>query len=392
MLDKLMKKPGAKKNILAAKTLMEKRLKDVNDLKAHIVYLQKTKKEAEKDRKTRIARIASNKALLKKFKEQRCDNNLIFVKQLREIMQGMEVMKLLRGDIVEYFNGKKKGHRGVAFLQSFEEFSHLLDDEHKNVFAQLKSEVSALREHKLDRDAETQKDKLAKTEDLNKDADELTKEDERTKKEIGKGHVDNKRGELKKLAVPAHQKIAAFNKDTRAKVLGMIDGMIKHLKVTRKHLTTLEIKAAEDFAIFQNSMEEENERLVAKIAELTKEIEKLTRDIAVSQGQLVKREKLLKQAQEKLRLLKKMCAEKMAYFKNETARRNKENRYINKAISIFNNAIKKLSERVRSRVNSKVGADGKFTVQDMGQRVVKSAKSVRGHVTEQNEVRNEVVL
>lgn len=168
--------------------------------------------------------------------------------------------------------------------------------------------------------------------------------------------------------------------------------MVKHLKETREHLTKLEIKAAEDFAIFQNSMEEENERLVAKIAELKKEIAKLTAAIAVSKGQLVKREKLLAQAKEKLRLLIKMCKEKMAYFAKETARRTKENGYINKAMAIFDAVLKKLSDRVRARVNSKVGADGKFHVQDMGHRVVKSVKNVRKHVKDLNEKRNEVVL
>jgi len=379
-----------KQQITDAEQLVAQRQKEVDDLKEHIEFLEKTRKEAETDKKTRQDRIVSNEALLKKFKTQRCDNNLIFVKQLREIMQAVDIMGLLRADLVEYFNKKTEGTQGTAFLERFVEYSHLLDEKHKQTFVQLKAELSSLKPHKLDRTTESQKENLAKTEDLNAANDVITKEKERTTEAIGSGHVDNKQGELQKLDTPEFEKIAEFNIKTRTRVLAMIDGLIKHLKATREELTKNEIKAAEDFAVFQNAMEKEDARLVEKIAELEKEIKHLTNEITISEGQLVKRVKLLGEAKQKLALLQKMCKEKKAYFTAETKRRVVENKYIDQAIVIFDSFLKKLSERVRERVNTgKV--DGKF-VNEIGQRVVKSDPNVRTHVAGQVDVRNEVVL
>ena len=107
--------------IAKAIAVLAQRTKDVNDIKAHIVYLKNEITQTQKDIQSRKDRIAANARLLVQFKKERCENNLIFVKSLREHIEGIEVMGLLRGDIVEYFAGAVKK---TAFLEKFEEFEY----------------------------------------------------------------------------------------------------------------------------------------------------------------------------------------------------------------------------------------------------------------------------
>lgn len=378
-----------KVEIAKAQALLARRTHDVESLKKHIDYLVNTRTQARKDRKTRVDRIAANHALVAKFKKQRCDNNLLFVKQLKEHMQAIQIMQLLRGDIVAYFNKKGKGLTG-AFIEQFEEFAVLLDDEHKQIFTELKTEVEAFRAHRLDRKAETQI-KTRSNKSINAEGDRLTAQKARTEKQIGVGHVDNKRGALQRLKTPGYEKISDFNRRVRAKVLGMIDGLVAHLRASRKKLTQDEIKAAEDFAVFQDSTEKENEYLEEKIKQLTAEIDSLTNQIRVSRIQLAKRIKLRDEAAAQLRLLQKMCAEKFAYFKAERTRRERENRVMAKALTLFNNILSKLSSRVRARASTH-SESGKTFGSDLAARVVKSEPGVSSGVSSRVKVRNEVVF
>jgi hypothetical protein len=390
------------KEITKATRLLARRQHDVDSLKAHIQYLIKTRVQARKDRATRVQRIKNNLALLAKFKKQRCDNNLLFVKQLREHMQAVNVMTLLRGDIVAYFDAKPKGQSG-AFIEQFEEYTALLDEEHKQIFTELKSEVtktystglrkdlSRNREHKLDRDAETNI-ATRKNKDVNEQGDRLTAQKERTAKQIGTGHIDNKKGALKRLKTPKHQKIGEYNTQARKRILGMIDGLIAHLRASRRKLTKDEIQASEDFAIFHNSMEKENEYLEEKIAELTKEILSLTNQLNISKVQLIKRKKLRDQAKRALALLKKMCAEKYAYFAQQTARRNKENLSIDSAMAIFNKIISSLSKRVRARASA-LTVNGKLSGEEaLKTRVTDSKTGVKANLAGRQKVRAEIVF
>jgi hypothetical protein len=381
------------RQITKAVKLLARRQHDVDSLEAHIQYLVKTRVQARKDRATRVQRIKNNLALLAKFKKQRCDNNLLFVKQLREHMQAVAVMKLLRGDIVAYFAAKPKGQRG-AFIEQFEEYTSLLDEEHKALFTELKSEITNLaapRAHKLDRNAETTV-KTRTNEAVNAQGDRLTAQKARTAKQVGKGHVDNKRGALKKLATPKHQKIGDFNRQTRTRILKMIDGLVKHLRESRRKLTKDEIHAAEDFAVFHNSMEKENEYLAEKIKELTKEILSLTNQLNVSRAQLVKRKQLRDQAKKALALLRKMCAEKYAYFAQQTKRRVKENVSIDSALATFNKIISSLSARVRNRASSLTTAGKLSGKEAMQTRVVNSKTAVQGNLAGRQKTRAAVVF
>ena len=376
------------KAIGKAVNLVAKRQADVDDLEKHIKWIIFTRQEARKDRAKRAARIKANVKLLNKFKRQRCDNNLLFVKQLREHMNAVAVMKLLRGDIIKFFNSKKAGQRGV-FLEQFGEYIALLDEKHKQMFTELKTELTNYRPHELDRTEET-RIKTRSDKSVNTQGNRLTAQGTRTSKQIGTGHIDNTRGALKKLATPEHEEISEYNKKTRTKILRMIDGLIKHLRESRRKLTRDEIHAAEDFAIFHNNLEQENEYLANKIKQITKEINNLTNQLNVAKSQLVKRKRLRDQAKLALKLLRKMCREKEEYFKKETRRRNDENKTIDFAMALFNKILTKLSARVRARA-SNINNGEKLT-HEMTNRVVKNAGGEKEGLSNRVSSRNDVVF
>jgi hypothetical protein len=153
--------------------------------RALIAKLEGEIKETRKQIRIRRQKIRQNNELLKKFKKERCANNLLFVKSLREHIEGIEVLTLLRVDIQGYFKTGKVPV--VALFEKFSEFEHLLDDEHKLVLSQLKTKITKLGDHAAA---------------LHKTTDSYTGQRQRTAAAIGRGHVDNTRAELKALATP----------------------------------------------------------------------------------------------------------------------------------------------------------------------------------------------
>ena len=311
--------------------LVSDRQKDVDDLTTHISWLSNEQTESQKDKQSRADRIVANNQLLDDFKKQRCDNNLLFVKQLREHMEAIDIMILLKQDINQYFVSKSSNVNG-AFIERFSEFSHLLSNEKRQVFTQLASSVKQL------------PDVTALTDKTNANTSTIAGQ-------IGTGHVDNSQGELKALATNSYDDSNTFNAATNVKIIAMIDGLVAHLKESRDNLTKNEIKASEDFALFQSNMEKENIHLQEKIDELIKTIADLTNQINVANAQLVKRQALLEDAKTTLSTYRRICKEKSDYYNNETARRTTELTTVGQATTIFNNVLANLSARVIDRAN-----------------------------------------
>jgi peptidoglycan hydrolase CwlO-like protein len=316
------------------------RTKDVNDLKGHIKWLENEIKETNTAIKSRQDRIAANLRLLEQFKRERCENNLLFVKSLREHIEGIEVMSLLRSDIVDYF--KKKSKKSLAFIEKFAEFEHLLDEENKLVFSQLKTKLAKMPNHVS----------------MHAKADVYTTTRARTAGQQGVGHVDNARGELKRLSTPGFEQLGLFLTKLEKKVLFMIDSLILHLKNSRDALTRNEIKASEDFAIFQKNMFKENAFLADKIKQLQAHLVDLKVQLNKANQQLVRREKLRREAEVQLANLRRMRKEKKAYCTREHARRVGELTNVGSAEQIFQNVLNKLSLRVKLRTQSNTEGKG----------------------------------
>jgi peptidoglycan hydrolase CwlO-like protein len=351
------------------------RTKDVNDLKAHIKFLQNEITETKSAIKSRQDRIAANLRLLEQFKKERCENNLLFVKSLREHIEGIEVLSLLRADIVDYFRSKSK--KSLSFLEKFAEFEHLLDEENKLVLSQLKTKLS----------------RLPNRRDLNSihsKTDSYTKTEQRSARQIGSGHVDNTRGELKKLATPGYEQLGLFLTKLEKKVLFMIDSLILHLKNSRDQLTRNEIKAAEDFAIFQKNMYRENSFLADKIKQLQAHLVDLTVQLNKANQQLVRREKLRREAEIQLANFRRMKREKDDYCRREQVRRVGELANVSNAESIFQNVLNKLSLRVKLRTQSNTEGKGYKKGEEYEKRVRRAAPGAQAGYSTRVRSRNQV--
>jgi len=232
----------------------------------------------------------------------------------------------------------------------------------------------------------------ARTAALGRTTDSYSGTRSRTAGQIGRRHVDNTRGELKRLATPGYESISLYLTKLEKRVLAMIDQLILHLRNSREALTRNEIKAAEDFAIFQKNMFKENAFLEAKIKQLQHHLVDLKTQLTKANAQLVRREKLRREAEIQLANFRRMKREKDDYCRREHARRVTELGNVSHAESIFQNVLNKLSLRVKLRTQSNVegGKYGKGQVYE--RHVRRAARPTEGGLSSRQKERSEVVL
>jgi len=108
--------------------------------------------------------------------------------------------------------------------------------------------------------------------------------------------------------------------------------------------------------------------------------------------QLVRREKLRREAEVQLANFRRMKAEKDAYCKHEHSRRVAELANVGSAETIFQNVLNKLSLRVKLRTQSKIsgGKYGKGQVYE--KHVRKARKGTESGYEKRRKEREEVVL
>jgi septal ring factor EnvC (AmiA/AmiB activator) len=370
-----------------AQTTLTQRTKDVNDIAGHIKYLENEIKQTTADRDSRTSRIKQNNLTLERFKKERCDNNLNYIKSLREHKESIDIMKLLRQDLVNYFDTWMKNPQAAsklaagAFIEKMSRFAHLFDDEHRNIFIQLVESLKSLSSKDEDPTA------------LGKATDEYTSVHGRSDKDIGTKHKDNTRGELKKLESPAVVEAREYVLQLRSKTLLMIDSLIKHLEASRKKLSEDEMLANEHFADYQAQMLKENAYLTDKIAEDNKLLLNFGVQLKKAKGQWTSREALRVEAQENLKALQKQCKEKEDYYKRENARRLNELSIITNAINTYNTIVTKIHARIASRVSSNFAGAKSYKNEDINERNVADYQGgVHSSVSANVKARHEVVL
>jgi len=380
-------KAWCKKSITAAQATLAHRTKDVNDIAAHITYLKNEITQTSNDKDSRAARIKQNLATLEKFKKERCENNLNYIKSLREHKESIDIMKLLRADLDNYFTNWMKHPQSddkvgaEAFIEKMSRFAHLFDDEHRNIFIQLVEDLKSLDKPKGGW--------LKKENDI---VDQYTSIKARTDAQIGTGHIDNTQGALKKLEAPAVVEAREYVIQLRAKTLGMIDALIKHLTASRKKLSEDEMLANEHFADYQAQMFKENRYLADKIEEDVKLLLSLNVQLKKSNGQYKRREKLKEEAEENLAAIRKKCKDESTYYKKENARRKNELSIVNSAISTYNGIVSSIQSRIASRVSANVSGT-KYSSKDYNEENVAGyRKTVGSGVSSNVKSRNEVVL
>lgn len=368
-----------------ARRILEQRQKDVDDVKEHIDFLENERDESVKDQQTREERIKQNTSLLEKFKKERCDANLLFVKSLREHMEAIKVLQLLRSDIEAYYQAKNKDSNAEvnsAFIERFAEFSHLLDERRTLVFTQLQQNFEYLKHDDINR---------INTEN-SANVNAATKVAVRTSDEIGAGHVDNDKAKLKKLDTPDFVNKEEYARSLREKVLAMIDHLIEHLKESRKVLTKDEIQAAEDFAIFQTNINKENKHLEKTIEALKAKILQLNDQITHAEKQLVQRENLRDQAKNVLNNLVQTCKEKDEYHEKEVSRMAEELEAVEEAIKVYDGLMENISARVRARANSNIEGKTYSPENSNTAEVVNIKEETNAALSSRVESRNEVVF
>jgi len=374
-------KAWCKKTIATAQATLAHRTKDVSDIGDHIKYLENEITQTTNDETSRANRIKQNKATLERFKKERCENNLNYIKSLREHKESIDIMKLLRADLDTYFTNWLKHPQAEdkvgasLFIEKMSRFAHLFDDEHRNIFIQL---VESLKS--LDSPAWQQK------------VDAYTKVRDRTSAEIGSGHIDNTQGALKKLEAPAVVEAREYVIQLRSKTLGMIDALIKHLESSRKKLSEDEMLANEHFADYQAQMFKENRYLAEKIEEDKKALLSSNVQLKKAKGQYKRREKLKEEAEENLKALRKNCKAKSDYYKKENARRKNELSIVNSAIDTYNKIVTSVQARIASRVTDNVEGK-KYSDKDVNERNVADYRgTVHSGISSNVKSRAEVVL
>jgi len=170
----------------------------------------------------------------------------------------------------------------------------------------------------------------------------------------------------------------------------MIDSLILHLKNSRDSLTKNELKAAEDFAIFQKNMFKENRFLKAKIKRLQAHLVDLKTQLNKANAQLIRREKLRLEAEKQLAFFRRMKAEKDAYCKKEHLRRVGELANVDNASAIFQNVLNKLSLKVKLRTQQNVEGKKYGKGERYGKEVNRAAKSTEAEVAARIKARAEV--
>jgi hypothetical protein len=374
------------KSITYAQRTLTQRTKDVNDIAAHIKYLQNEITQTTADRDSRLNRIKQNNLTLERFKKERCENNLNYIKSLREHKESIDILKLLRADLVTYFNNWLKNPTrqnklaASAFIEKMSRFAHLFDDEHRNIFIQLVESMKSL-------------SKKAPVDVLHKNVNAYTTTRGRTAGEVGTKHVDNNRGELKKLEAPAVVEAREYVIALRSKTLLMIDALVKHLENSRRKLSEDEMLANEHFADFQAQMFKENAYLAEKVAEDNKLLLSLNVQLTKARGQHARRERLRVEAEENLRALQRQCKEKNDYYVRENTRRKNELNITANAINTYNGIVSRMQARIASRVSSNYSGAKQYQSKDINENnVVSYAPGVNSNVNRNVKDRNDVAL
>ena len=322
---------------------LTRRTKEVNAVKARIVKLNGAISHTTAAIKQKKARIASNKALFKKFKKERCENNFFFVKELAHIQRGKKTLRQIHRFFVRGFRQLKNfgKRRALALVEKVSEFAHLFDEQHKLILAELTSNLK----------------NLPNVGKLHGDVVRAGSTRGRSAQEIGSGHIDNNRGELKRLRTPAYVNVHAFTTELERKILKIIADLVQHLKNHKHKLIHAEIKASRDFAKFTNDIARENRHLARRIIHLRKRRVVLRTRLARAKVQLARRELLRKEASIQLVLRRAIKARIERYCRITHNRRVTELANIRDAEAVFLNVLNAISKRVNIRAHEVVDAE-----------------------------------
>mmetsp|Transcript_3845 Transcript_3845/g.8119 ORF Transcript_3845/g.8119 Transcript_3845/m.8119 type:complete len:380 (-) Transcript_3845:385-1524(-) len=285
-----------------------KAAQNVTDLQEEIRTNNET--IVEKERK-----IKENEELLERLKDQRCEENEAFIESLMEHNEALDIIRALRKDLRDYFNGEY-----VDFMQTSElllSYSHLFTD--------TSAELTELIQ-KID-------------EDLYDESYDYTQETE---------HVDNDKDGLNTAdtsGVTGNEYTATLEDD----MYDLIDKLEASLLKSIADLEDKEIKTSRDYAKYRRELLEETETLRQEVVERkyahTRLNEELKEAISVrAEAERVYND-ILRTFNDKL----EECEHKRRYYASETSRRDDEDATIAEAIRLFETEVPEISDYVKER-------------------------------------------
>lgn len=281
---------------------------ELNDTIAYIDWIHKRKQEIH----DKLADLA----------DQRCYANAMFVKALKEHMDGLRVIRLLRHDLAGFTSTGEISLDQIKDISSkLSVYTHLFNQQAMKEFLQLTRE----------------------------------------------GYEDNSRGELKVKEFETNisgRNISAGLGDT-------LDAMLKrleeHLEESMKNLEANEIRAAFDLAEFQAKSEAENRTLNAELVRKTTYQKKLEIDLDVAQQVQAKAQRHYDDSCRALQQAIDELNAKRAHYAAETARRNHENEVLDGVIKMFEERVNGIAQYLKDRVDD-YNEDEKFNKTDLRSR------------------------
>eukprot|EP00744_Colponema_vietnamica_P000211 GILI01000378.1.p2 GENE.GILI01000378.1~~GILI01000378.1.p2 ORF type:complete len:427 (+),score=198.48 GILI01000378.1:54-1334(+) len=299
--------------IATLRDLVASTKKTYEDAEAHLQFLNDEYKDTEAHLKHIADTKAANAAKLEQLSVDRCQQNAIFVKQVREHKEAAKILQALRGELTQFLGGSSFLEHGS--VQS-------LADKMKQYRSIFGSGLDAvLAEFEQPRALEADNDQGA----------------------LQRADTSNLVGQRKNLKGSLLERLTQLLMDLE-----------KSMKDSIEDLINKEIKAADDFAEYQIHLEEESKVLDAAQARKEAYKKKLDADIPVAQDYVAKTLVPFEDAKKALASKKAECEHKSAYYASENQRRATELSTIVEVINIFKTRVSQMKEELKLRVEQGV--------------------------------------
>lgn len=281
--------------------------------KNHLQFVKdelKTTQDAIIDLSDRLLR---NEQMLDELSAQRCEENAKFVQSLRQHKEALAILEVLRADLASYF---ATGEGDYAELIERVKILSV----RSNAFSQMKQKYG---------------DDFYS---VSYSADSASE------------HRDNDRDAMKNVDTSSVvSQRPGFTSNTESNIYQLIDELEDHLHKSLDDLEEAEIKAAYDFADWQDNTESENANLKAELERKQSYEDKLIADLEQAEAYEQKTHTAYDNAVAALQAKQAECEHKKNYYEKENARRAEENETIDAALQVMYDAIPELKDYTKTR-------------------------------------------
>mmetsp|Transcript_1352 Transcript_1352/g.1224 ORF Transcript_1352/g.1224 Transcript_1352/m.1224 type:complete len:396 (+) Transcript_1352:75-1262(+) len=313
------------------KARLEKRLAELAILKAqqreecdnshaHTQFIQ----DEITDTETHLEWITNRRNTLNQQREdlkaQRCEAAFVFVRNLKEHYDGLEVINFLRSDLNAYQNSANSFAEVSSGLDRLMQYAHLFNTNELNSFIQL-----------ADPKTEAELTDGAK---------------QRTAEQIGDDYKDNDREALKLKEFDSDTEERNIQGGAVGKILALLDKLEARLHESIENLKENEIRAAYDLANWLDKADDELAALEADEERKNKYLAKLEVDLEVAERTAQECEERYQQTLDTIAATEADLQAKTDFYHSETERRNGEIEILEECIRIFKSKVQALRQTI----------------------------------------------